>query len=250
MRQRDDSGASDDEREWLGGRRWTALAAIGFVLFLAVAAIIVLLGGHDDPQRGSPPPAAAGSGGAQTAAASRCGLSPPLSTDLDVPSSAPAAVSWTLLQATMLPSSRSAGPGTVDGLVASCWAQTPVGALLAAAQIPFRYGTAGDTEWRPTVMMLAPGAGRDAFVRRRAAETFSPVPDSPPQIVGFRFLSYTPTAATVEIVLRYHPAQLVAAEQRVAWYEDDWKYVADPAGGPWNLREVPDLTGFIPWGGS
>ncbi len=247
-RQRDDSGASE---EWLGGRRWTGFAALGFVVVLAIAAaIILLLGRHDHPERGAATPAAAASGGAPTPAPSGCELAPPPSGELDVPSSAPAGVSWTLLQGTWLPSSRPAGPGTVDGRVAGCWAHTPVGALLAAAQIPFRYGTAGDAEWQATVVMLAPGPGRDAFVRQRTTDRLDPAPAIPPQIVGFQFLSYTPTAATVEIVLRYHPAQLVAAEQRVAWYENDWKYVADPAGGPWNLHEVPDLTGYIPWGGS
>jgi len=61
---------------------------------------------------------------------------------------------------------------TLDGDIATGYAHTPVGALIAAANISTRYFLALDLNYRQAAeAMVAPGVGRDVWIALRAKES-------------------------------------------------------------------------------
>ncbi|MEU8052135.1 hypothetical protein [Micromonospora haikouensis] len=171
-----------------------------------------------------------------------------------LPTSAPSDVTWELVGQTAVPVSASAGPRTRDGGVASGFAHTPVGALVAAAQITIRSGfSAGRASWEPTIQrQFEPSPDRDRLLATLRAAGESPVqPGDLSQIFGYQYQSYSPDTAVIGLVLsapsvgtpRYHVLSL-----SLRWHEDDWHVVAPP-GGAWTSinRETSDLTGVVEW---
>ena len=166
-----------------------------------------------------------------------------------VPSVAPAGVTWTLFQGVALPASAIDGPTHIDGPVLAGYSHTPVGALLALAQISSRYLITPGTGWRDvTDAQVLPSAGRDKFVAARAAVT-STGGDTFGQTAGFKFVTYTPDVAVIELVSHF-PAYYQVVTGTVRWSGGDWKLALQPDGGisP-SAQQVQSLAGFIPWSG-
>lgn len=199
---------------------------------------------------------------------------PGTATTLSVPSpTAPAAaggpatvnigaLSWTSFHGVWLPVSAHDGPRTRHNDLASGFTQTPTGALLAAFNIVLR----ADAQWGPPV--FAPTirnqvVGADAAVLLTAlrdyyasARQVAGVPDGQPlgpayvTEAGFRWQSYTPTAATVDL-LSAGPGQggsgtvQVATRVQLLWQAGDWRVVAPP-GGSWanSASQVTSTAGF------
>ncbi|WP_158013636.1 hypothetical protein [Carbonactinospora thermoautotrophica] len=149
-----------------------------------------------------------------------------------------------------VPSSPTAGPAVVDGDVARCYAHTPTGALLAAWQIGIRYLVADD--WRTVVaQQVMPGPGRDTYVRLRAQVTAnSDQPGQYGQVAGFKFVTYTPQVAVIQLVSRFPTGSLQVITATVVWSDGDWKLQLQPDGSvsP-SAQHVPSLAGFVVWGG-
>ena len=190
---------------------------------------------------------AAGAPGAPAAPASGPG------TDQRLPTAPPADVSWQLWNGLALPFSRSAGPVTVQGDVVAGFARTPTGALLAAVHAVGRRAAATDPGWRAVAAnLLAPGAGRDAWVAARARVQLAtpPPPGTFAQLAGFQFVSWTLTDAALQLATRNPGGDFGVVTVHVTWLDGDWRLVLAPDGGDASSKQrAPSLAGFIAWGG-
>jgi hypothetical protein len=160
-----------------------------------------------------------------------------------------------------LPVSRSAGPHDVRGGLAWGFAHTPLGALLAAVNI----GVRANAQWGPDVFtptIRKQVTGPDAAALLTACRTSY---DQAVQAEGgpanqslgrayvteeaFRWVTYTPVSATVDIVSA-GPGDQGATVQAVTrievqWSGTDWQVIAPP-GGDWGNSAAPltSLTGY------
>ena len=176
-----------------------------------------------------------------------------------VPTTAPSNVTWTLWRTAALPSSPTAGPMVVQGDLARCYAHSPLGALIAAAQINSRYELAMTTkEWQSIVYsQMVPSSGRNKLVAETAAaQKADPAafgaPTPPglfPQIAGFLFISYSSQEAVIDIVVTKSDQYGVASEA-LSWAGADWKLDVQPDGattGP--VSVVSSTVGYVAWSG-
>ena len=230
----------------------TALLSMAFcALVVALAAVIAVNGGGGArAARPAGTPGSAGSASSDPQLPSAAGVTQ--APDPAVPTLPPADVRWVLYKTVALPWSTSAGPRSAEGEAVFGFAHTPTGALLAATHISTRYLLANQG-WRDIVdKSLAPGPGRDAWVRIRTpvAQLAEPRPGQLGQFAGFRFVDYTPDRAVVQLVTRFSSGRLQALTLTTAWDGGDWRLVLQPGGNPApNAQTVPDLDGFVPWGG-
>jgi hypothetical protein len=231
------------DQDWFGGRRWTGIAAIGFLVVVALCALVVAIGRHGR----SPGPVAAPPATQATAPAT------PLPTA--VPTAAPAGTTWTIYETVALPTLPGVGPAHVDGPIATGYAHTPLGALLAAMNESTRYLLAPDDRWQQAAdAMLAPGPGKDAWARMRSAHPYGPQGattggGSFAQIAGFQFVSYAPADAVIQIATRTSSGNLQVGATHLTW-DGDWKTVMAPSGGlAANIQAIPNLAGFVEWRG-
>jgi len=141
----------------------------------------------------------------------------------------------------------------VEPSVVSGFADTPEGALVALIQIAVRHLLAPD--WQAVVATdVASGPGGPAYVALRTeAEKASQMPAVPGhylQIAGFSFVSYSPTAAEVNIVSRATTGAMQVVTETVVWQHGDWKLLLDSAGSPAPVAEpVQSLAGYVEWQG-
>jgi hypothetical protein len=219
------------------------LAGVFLGLVVLAGLVVALFGGqHNTP---SAPPATASVGPGLVAP-------PDAQIDQTVPTSPPTDVQWQLYQRVALPYSTIAGPRIIDGAVARGYAHTPTGALIAAAQIPYRMLVSGGDTWRQVVdRQIVPGPGRDRFVQVRSQVTADGPPDPRlTQIAGFRFVTYTPGIAVIQFASKSNSGQLQVTTSTVQWADGDWKQVLQPDGSESpTVQSVPDLTGMVVWSG-
>jgi len=236
-----------------GSTRWSPafIAAIAVAAALAIAAVIVLLVLKDD---NNPAAAPATTGPGTTASEPTSG---PAAAAATPPTAAPPGVTWTLVGQSAVPASASEGPTRMAGCVASGFAHTPTGALIAAAQISTRSGYyAGRSCWEPTITgQFTASADRDTLLTLLKDADAKGQPGAAPgelaQIVAFRFMSYTADTAVVGLIRRNPQGRLAQTTLTLTWADDDWKLVAPP-GGQWPAltTTVTSLTGSVPWGAS
>jgi len=131
------------------------------------------------------------------------------------------------------------------------YAHTPTGALLAATQIGARYLISPGDDWRRVVQeQVLSGPGRDVYVEKRAKVTSSAPPGTYGQFAGFRFVTYTPDVAVIQLVSRFSDGTLQVSTYTVRWVNGDWRLQLQPDGGASpTLQRVDNLAGFVPWGG-
>lgn len=234
-----------------GQSPWTRpgfLIAAGLIALAVIGGVVVALAPDgDDPEPGPEPSTAPA-----TATATGAG---PAALPTTIPTVAPDGVTWQLVGQAAVPVSATAGPSRVADGVAAGYAHTPVGALIAAAQISTRAGyAAGEDSWAPTIdRQFVASADRDRLLAALRNVGDSPsAPGELSQIAGFQYLSYTPDSAVVGLVYRapaagsarYHVLTLT-----LVWRDGDWRMVAPP-GGAWTSvnRQAADLTGVVEWG--
>jgi hypothetical protein len=151
------------------------------------------------------------------------------------------------LDGAVLPASARAGPLRGPWPLASGFADTPAGAVLAAVNVAVRAsGQLGPAIFTATIsaQVTGPGAGALLAAARQdyaqASVLHPPArPGGPAGVASaspraFRLLSFTPAAAAVE-VLATAGGQAAAVRLQVRWLDSDWRLVA-PAGG--NLAAV------------
>jgi hypothetical protein len=147
-----------------------------------------------------------------------------------------------------LPVSATAGPRYTRGGLASGFADTPQGALLAAINIGVRTAAQwGSAIFVPTITRQVTGPAASALLHaeetsyaqlRATAHVRAGKPAGQAHAAedGYRFAAWSPATATVE-VLTVGPTAggatvLAATRVQVVWRHGDWRVVAPP-GGNW-----------------
>ncbi|WP_406299967.1 hypothetical protein OG948_32865 [Embleya sp. NBC_00888] len=172
--------------------------------------------------------------------------------DQTIPTVQPAGVVWEPYHGVGLPVSRVAGPGLADSGTVRCYARTPVGALIAAAQASERYETA-ESPILVAGTMLAQGPGKESFLARSRSATSTRTADQgqsvqdKPQFVGFRVDSYSPQASTVTLVrMREKAGTFDATTWTVVW-DEGWRLQLPPDGSRPPARSVSTTAGYVAW---
>jgi hypothetical protein len=164
-------------------------------------------------------------------------------------------VEWALLGTTALPSSATAGPGTVrdDGLRA-CFQHTPEGALLAASNY-YAMATTDDTLALLVEENVKEGPGREALLTLLAQEEAAGASDSTgaqvrSQLQGFKILYYDGGTATVDLAFLGSNGVLAAQAYQLEWLNGDWKMVVRDTGEPpTSMTVLTSLAGYVVWSG-
>jgi hypothetical protein len=227
------------------------IAAALVVALIAAAVVIFLLPKGQDPAQPAPGtaaaanPATASPSATAVAGKSVCGLPGSKETALGA---APKS-NWDLLGTMAVPSDPStAGPGTVgkDGL-RSCFAQSPTGALYATANI---WAASFNGYAKQVYLELsADSPSRDKAVQAiKEGKDFGGGTSPKVQIAGFIIHSYTPGTAVVELAIKSADGGYGAFSTSLLWEDGDWK-LDIPAAGGGAVRQIRDLSSFIPWAG-
>jgi hypothetical protein len=224
-----------------------AIVALGIVL-----SVTNLLGGKTETPAPAtaPSPSITASGSATTSSAasepSVCGL-----TDVKMSgavASAPDAT-WTLVGTTAAPAINDQGPGKIeeDGY-RSCYARTPTGALLAAANYS-ALGSYGPVRNKFYEQATVPGPGRDALLKKPILGAGAG--GTRVQIAGFRVLKYDGKTADIDVALRTSNGALAAMVFNLEWSDGDWKLrLADDGTELSPVSQIPSLNGYILWAGA
>jgi hypothetical protein len=171
-----------------------------------------------------------------------------------------AGVTWRDYHGIALPYSPQDGPRNTEGDLATGFTRTPRGALLAAVHIVVRASMQWGTQvFGPTIDRQVIGPDTDVL-RDSTRETYEkhrgdrrdgePLGRGYVVLEGFRWLGYSPDAASVDL-LSAGPGDsdvTVRAVTRlqVRWQDGDWRVVAPP-GGTWAGAAAPikSLDGYV-----
>jgi hypothetical protein len=245
-----DTGPADQQGR---PRPGSVLAGAVAALILAGAGSVALFGGS------SSPPAAPATAGPAAPPATPSGAEPArpaelVNADGAEPLLTAPPVTWQLFSGVALPYSPTAGPRSVDGPVYAGYQRSQAGALIAAAQLGTRYLLTPGDGWREVAeRQVLPGVGRDVFVAARAqVDDLDVPPGTYGQLAGFRIVTFTPDVAVISFASRFSlTGQLQATTTTVKWTGGDWRLELQPDGGPSpTAQTVPDLDGFVVWGGA
>src|SRR5688572_4150528 len=129
--------------------RLRLVLAIGSAITVALVVVLLVI----DPDRQASPDDTVPNAPAGTTTNPRANpRTPAVPPDTALPTAAPDGVVWSLVGQAAVPTSADGGPQRLSGCAASGFAHTPVGALIAAAQISTRSGYyAGRSCWEPTI---------------------------------------------------------------------------------------------------
>ena len=234
-------------------RHRLALAVAGILVAVTGAvAIIAWPGRHSAP-------GVAGSAGQARSIPPSAAVSP--SAPRRRPRTDLAGLGWTDFHGVELPVSRSAGPRDVQRGLASGFADSPLGALLAAVNIAIRANAQwGPGIFGPTIRHQVTGPGTAALLSAcrgsyEQASHATGVAGGKPlgRVVvaeeAFRWVAYTRSDATVDIVSAGPggDGSTVRAVTRieVVWSSRDWRVIAPP-GGDWgnSAAALTSITGY------
>jgi len=168
---------------------------------------------------------------------------------------------WSDYHGVELPSSPAAGPRDTSGGLASGFTDTPLGALLAALNIAVR----ANAQWGPPVYgptIRDQVTGPDAAALLASCQAGYAQASQAAHITGgaplgnayvseeaFRWVAYTPSDATVDVVSAGPGSQgttvMATTRIEVVWSGGDWRVIAPP-GGDWGnaATELSSLSGY------
>lgn len=230
-------------------RAWLAAVTVIAVAGAGLALAVTSRGGAQGPARRPAAPAA-----------------PPAASGTQLPSVSLAGLRWSDYHGIRLPSSPAAGPRRTSGGQAWGFADTPLGALLAALDIAVR----ANAQWGPDVFVPVirdQVTGPDAAALLAACQASYGQASQAAHIAGgqplgnayvteqaFRWVAYTPADATVDLVSAGPGSGGVtiraATRVEVVWQGGDWRVVAPP-GGDWGnaAARLSSLNGYTSFPG-
>jgi hypothetical protein len=168
---------------------------------------------------------------------------------------------WSGYHGVQLPSSPAAGPHHIQNGLARGFADTPLGALLAALNIAVRANAQwGPDVFVPTIRSQVTGPGAVALLASceadygQASQAAHITGGQPLGNVfvteeAFRWVGWSPAVATVDLVSAGPGSQgaTIRASTRVQvlWQGGDWRVVAPP-GGDWGnaATQLTSLAGY------
>lgn len=167
--------------------------------------------------------------------------------DRGTPEAPPADVRWRTVGGTRVPLSATAGPTEESGPVLWCFARTPMGAVLAAHVIPAQMTS---RDWRAATRdQVVAGFGRDLFVSQRATLSDARLGTRENgTYAGFLLAEYSPSAATVDVLIRSPDGPYFSTSVPLLWSGGDWKIKpANDGGLHGELSSVGGTNGFTLW---
>jgi hypothetical protein len=243
-------GSGEWEKPFWQQRGW--ILSAGFLAALLVVGMVALMTGEDPAPRAGgdpvPTPSSTDDAGTGDADARPAGCRTDDS-DQEKPTAVPKDFRWKADGTGLVPVSKTAGPLKFDGPVWSCFAHTPMGAVLAAHSITDHFSYAG---WREVMeRQVVPGPGRDALIANRGQEEDKPAAGQADAggYAGFSVLAYDKDEATIMLLLRGPDTGVYgAASVTVQWHEGDWKVAPGTDGTVYaGMAQVSGTQGFITW---
>ena len=227
------------------GRRTTRTVAVLVVIAALLAGCAPAR--HDAtataPDAPSANPTPTDPGPAAAVSDSACGLP---AGDQEPPDSALGPATVRVGDGLAVPSVQGVGPGVTGG-VSRCFAHSPTGAVVAAANF-IVWLSSNQRLDEVTTTLIAAGADRDRMLAEvRSSWDGSTSPAF--AVVGYKVEVRSPDEALVTIAAS--PAsdrsRAVAWPLVMVWADGDWK-VKPPSNGRWGQTAVTGVSGFIPWG--
>jgi hypothetical protein len=235
-----------EQRPWWRAKGF--LASATFLLAVVVFGTITLVGsGHVSPSVPATHPRAQPTGPIWKAhvetGGSFCGLAVG-NTDKPV---GPPDVTWKLVGQIAAPASPTLGPGLIEGKERRCFAHSPMGALMAAANWLATIGAYGDNA-NVVRNITARNHVRNVFLRQPA----QPVdPAFRLQIAGFTTAIVDRDNVTVFLAVRTnYQGRLAVGSFPMHWEYGDWRTVMRSLEEPFQIAVIPSLDGYVPWGGA
>jgi hypothetical protein len=232
-----------------------ALTAVVVVIAIAAVGLAVVLA------RGRQP-----GGGPSAGRSPAAPVSTPSASAPRLPQVSLAGLRWNDYHGVWLPSSQAAGPRDTSGGLASGYADSPLGALLAALNIAVR----ANVQWGPGVFgptIRGQVTGPDAATLLANCQSAynqasqeahitggGPLGDAFATEEAFRWVSYTPADATADLVSTGQDNQgatvRAVTQVQVTWDGADWKVIAPP-GGDWgnSAAGLVSLSGYTTFPG-
>jgi hypothetical protein len=249
-----DNNHDRPERTSPWSQRGFVVSAIVVALIVVLGAVLVVTNPSDNDETATQPPEPTTSttptSSATTPDDSACGLP---AGDQTVPRATPPDTQWELVGTVAVPTAPEAyGPGRVDDGLRSCFAHSPMGALYAASNF---IASASDPALRAKAVdnLTAAGEGRDRALTQ--VEGPQAASANKVQLVGFTVLNYDAGRSTVDLAFRATrrdgTAGLAHMPLSLRWEDGDWKVVLPATGEVFpGVGPIPDLTGYVPWGGA
>lgn len=228
----------------------SAVVVAAIVVLGLVLSLTNIFGGETEPTANpsAPSPSTATATATQTAQneASVCGLE---AVELSGTVTTAPTATWALVGTTAAPPIEGQGPGKIDGDgFRSCYARTPTGALVAAANYA-AIGSYAPLRARFYDEATVPGPGRDALLKKPI--TGAGDGGTRVQIAGFRVLRYDGNQADVDIAFRTSNGAVGASVLNLQWSGGDWKIrVADDGTELSPVVQLPSLSGYTLWAGA
>ncbi|MFD7548342.1 hypothetical protein [Streptomyces sp. NPDC059816] len=251
--------APQESGEWktplLQQRGWVLSAGFLFTMLVLAGVAAVTSGGDEDSSQPSPQASATAEKSeddAPSGLGSGDGRAPECRTadrDTSLPKNSPRDLKWKNLGSMSVPVSELSGPKHFNGPIWSCYAHTPMGAVMAAHSITSRISYPG---WRELAeRQMVPGKARDKFLEARAKEKDKSL-SAPPEdgrYAGFSVLSFTKERTSLMMLLEYAEGAYFTVSVNMQWQDGDWKLIlrSDGSYSP-DPSIVSDDTGFIAWG--
>jgi hypothetical protein len=215
----------------------------GFIACGALLAVVLLVG--------AAVALTGGSGHRETAASARHASASDSVCDLPAgrqdPVVGPPVASWTLVGHIAAPSVPGVGPGIVDGTDRRCYAHSPLGALLAAANV-LPTTSAPNANGPKTVEHFMPGQTRDVYSKQPSA----PVdPNLRVQLAAFRSQVISANAVDVTLAYRTNLNGVVGSIRwPMRWYRGDWRVqLGDTLEEPLAMEAPVTIdSSWIRWG--
>jgi hypothetical protein len=241
---RTDTGRTDRTGSvWSSPSFLAALVVVLVLIAAAVAAVVNHHGGNAPVAVPTATPTASSSSGPTAPA--------PALVDTAIPTAAPV-TAWADYHGVLIPTSATAGPARVTGDVASGFAHSPTGALLAATQLPVRRILAAD--WSTVLTRsVVPGPGVAVWrsTRSQLGTEITPPAGGWTQTAGYRFLAYNPDQAVIQFLNSASTGDFTVTVTTVSWNGGDWKLVLQPDGDDTpTTTPVTSPAGYTIWQGT
>lgn len=243
--------AQDDEGQGRGLWFMVSAAVVVLVVVAAVALSISNLIGSDETEAS---PSSSSSKDSKDPSGSVCGLKPGDSSS-DTLTSAPQ-TEWRLVDRVAAPEVEDAGPGEIgDDQFGYCFAQSPTGAVVAAANI-MASTTTPERQAKAYKRLAVDGPGRTKILKAlESGELGDTNPEGVSlQIAGFHVDRYADKEASIDLAVTIsgetETDTYVSMPMELRWVDGDWKVVVNDDGTVYDSEPLDDLSGYVIWSGA